>query len=276
MKNHEETSPCRCTRRYRHVQYRPSILKRSRITGFTLIELLVVISIIALLIGILLPALSRARESSRAVACGNNVRTIGLAMEYYADDNRDYFPRALPLVDPAEHDDPVQWMTPWPSGICPPDWQRCFPVSVVPYLGIKVKHPFEYNDLVEQFDEEKVPYFQCPGTDIPKQDEEKRKCGYPLDYGLSNWASQNRRGELELNNHFIAGDMTWGLAYVNDSGSGPLSGPNEEPELEGWWNVFVHPSDTANILTPDHAVRRMSKSEFIDKFTGDPPIDDEL
>jgi prepilin-type N-terminal cleavage/methylation domain-containing protein len=60
--------------------------------GFTLIELLVVISIIALLIGILLPALAQAREVARAIQCGTQMRTLALAAEIYADENRDRYP----------------------------------------------------------------------------------------------------------------------------------------------------------------------------------------
>ncbi len=62
--------------------------------GFTLVELLVVIAIIALLMGILMPALSRVRQIAFRMVCGTNLSGIGKAMLIYANDYEDEFPRA--------------------------------------------------------------------------------------------------------------------------------------------------------------------------------------
>jgi prepilin-type N-terminal cleavage/methylation domain-containing protein len=62
--------------------------------GFTLVELLVVIAIIALLMGILMPALSRVRQLAFRLTCGTNLSGLGKAMLLYANDYQDELPRA--------------------------------------------------------------------------------------------------------------------------------------------------------------------------------------
>ncbi|MGJ8637075.1 MAG: type II secretion system protein [Phycisphaerales bacterium] len=62
--------------------------------GFTLIELLVVIAIVALLIGMLMPALSGARDSARSVKCLASMRSLGVAMSLYSEDNEGLMPRS--------------------------------------------------------------------------------------------------------------------------------------------------------------------------------------
>jgi prepilin-type N-terminal cleavage/methylation domain-containing protein len=126
---------------------RPSMINgdiriRSRVAtrGFTLIELLVVITVIALLIAMLLPALGKAREAAIRLRCAANQRGIALASSIYADDNREFYPHisvdlrsnllqylnqtsadAPILICPAAKDKPVIWS----------DWDAVVPLGGV-------------------------------------------------------------------------------------------------------------------------------------------------
>jgi prepilin-type N-terminal cleavage/methylation domain-containing protein/prepilin-type processing-associated H-X9-DG protein len=96
--------------------------QRNRWKRFTLIELLVVIAIIAILAGMLLPALKNAKDQARDIQCKSNLKSIGSYQAFYVLDNNGFFPNAYRLGNPAIYtwpdllDIPVSTQ---PSLMCP-------------------------------------------------------------------------------------------------------------------------------------------------------------
>jgi prepilin-type N-terminal cleavage/methylation domain-containing protein len=90
-----------------------TIIMNGRKTGFTLIELLVVIAIIALLMGILMPALSRVRETAKRVVCSSQLKQVGVAISAYAADYDNLMPYYGDEMHPyALYRSEPQWLDP--------------------------------------------------------------------------------------------------------------------------------------------------------------------
>jgi prepilin-type N-terminal cleavage/methylation domain-containing protein/prepilin-type processing-associated H-X9-DG protein len=121
---------------------------RTRRGGFTLVELLVVIGIIALLISILLPSLSRAREQANAIKCASNLRELAKGFIMYANNNKGFLPAGSRYPDNLVRDEDWIWFQ---TQALPPgrtaDLQQS---AIAPYVS---------KPMSEQV-------FRCPSDDV--------------------------------------------------------------------------------------------------------------
>ena len=200
---------------------------QSKRTAFTLIELLVVIAIIAILAGMLLPALNQAREKGRSSSCVNQLKQLGLAFAQYRGDNDDYYPISR-LKD--ESSTKVYW-----------------PTSLCTYFGDEQK---EYNNSTRA-----PKWLSCPSQKVQYTQTAVLAygCSYAYNaacYGVSDIdKSYNRRTKFvpAASDTVLSGDAWYGSSSDANRQRGHIEFEISQPKL----GVCYRHSKRSNILFAD-------------------------
>jgi prepilin-type processing-associated H-X9-DG protein/prepilin-type N-terminal cleavage/methylation domain-containing protein len=178
-----------------------------RPVGFTLVELLVVIGIIAVLIGILMPALMSARKSAMTAQCGSNLRQIGMAMRFYLEESRGRFP--------LWHPNGGVWTDASNNMLPATDDRAYWGVVYLPYL---LKNNAEYDRLVKENPQSTDglawarSLWQCPAskvTDVDPGYSENNVVSLSATYGLNDMISGARQSQFRSGSELILCHDAW-------------------------------------------------------------------
>jgi prepilin-type N-terminal cleavage/methylation domain-containing protein len=201
-------------------------------TAFTLVELLVVITIIAILVALLLPAVQVAREAARRVQCCNNLKQLGIALQSYHE-RWDRFPLG------ASHPDAGNWT------IISPYNHGSFLVALLPHIeqqalyeACNFKTNTDYNSMLgsKHVYEISISTFRCPSDDVTKVWD-----GNPYYWGYAT----STRGQNRALSNYAASLGCQCFGWPNDDyhgnvfGTGPIDHADtlDENQISG---VFGH------------------------------------
>jgi len=164
--------------------------RRGRGVGFTLVELLVVVGIIALLVALLLPALSRARAQADRTQCASNLRQVGMAMQMYRNENRNRFAVA---GNRGYWDDNA-------GNAYPPD--SAFAYWGVAYLPYVIRNGAYDGVAAEEVLKHGRAMWRCPSAaqfaDPGYSDQEKTPCAFGLNIEVSGQNAAQFKNAAEL------------------------------------------------------------------------------
>jgi len=200
--------------------------------AFTLIELLVVISIIALMIAILLPALSRARAQAEFTACLSNTRQFGLATSAYLVDNKQRMPRGAEGADYAAFYGKKSRGVPF--------------IRLADHLGLESVYPRFSKNLRNAY-YESSDIFRCPSREA----DDSRL----LDYSINSLHFQRfSAGNGYVEAGWFPGvkantvEMQWPSRYISDMGNTILFAENNR--------ATFHYAGTSQFFSPNHLAWR--------------------
>jgi prepilin-type N-terminal cleavage/methylation domain-containing protein/prepilin-type processing-associated H-X9-DG protein len=221
--------------------------------AFTLVELLVVISIIAVLLAVLIPSLSKAKKIAQAVVCKSNLHSISLILSLYAQDNRnrltpDWWSREVieadPLYMPTENENSyskVMWHYCAKNYWQNPKVLMCPSASKVATVDGKTPDPLA-NDRTCGFPEWGHTEWGWYTPWAPKL----KATGQPAmsSYGVNDWAATPYRLDTARQN--IANQKAWGTINQKNSSNIPMAFDS------AWYSIT--PEDTTGLIAPNVSV----------------------